>query len=143
MIANYDLAAGSCGGWDPKLNAWPAKVGEVIDIILINEPEGVVGGFDVHPWHIHGEHVYDLGSGNGKYDAAANKKRIADYKPVLRDSTYLYRFTPGDGLNLPPYSQQGWRAWRLRVQDVGQEESLTRLRCDTLTLLFSVWSALP
>lgn len=59
-IPNYDDAVQNHGGWDPCFNVYPAKVGRVIDIILVNEPNGINGGFDVHPSHIHGDHVYDL-----------------------------------------------------------------------------------
>ena len=93
----------------------------MIDIVLLNEPDGQVGGFDLHPWHIHGGHVFDLGSGPGNYDAAKNEERFAKgFKPAQRDTTVLYKYTSTDGIGtLPPYSIQGWRAWRLRVQDAG------------------------
>lgn len=118
-IPNYARAVDYYGGWDPKLNVYAAKVGEVIDIILVNEPNGLVGGFDSHPWHIHGGHAYDLGSGNGPYDPAAHEQKLRGYNPTLRDTVYLYRYTLGDGLTLPPYSGQGWRALRLKVHDPG------------------------
>ena len=117
-IPNYSLALQS-GGWNCSLNVWAARIGEVIDIVLVNEPEGVTGGFDVHPWHIHGGHVYDLGSGRGQYDPSAIDGKLQTYTPVLRDTMYLYRYTTGDGLNLEPYTHRGWRAWRLKVQDAG------------------------
>ena len=102
-----------------RLEGIGARIGEVIDIILMNEPQGDIGGFDVHPWHIHGGHVYDLGSGRGQYDPSAVENKLRTYTPILRDTTYLYRYTSGDGLNLEPYTHHGWRAWRLKVQDAG------------------------
>ncbi|ETS84437.1 hypothetical protein PFICI_02462 [Pestalotiopsis fici W106-1] len=120
-MPNYDLAVGKYGGWDPNLNVYTAKVGEIIDVVLINEPTGTVGGFDVHPWHIHGGHVYDLGSGPGNYDAAANEKRLQGYHPVLRDTLMLYKYVDSNlvGENGTVYTPQGWRAWRIKVQDAG------------------------
>jgi L-ascorbate oxidase len=119
-IPNYETAVQNYGGWDPELNVYVAKVGEVIDIILINEPDGLVGGFDIHPWHIHGGHVYDLGSGPGVYNTTANEKKLNGYNPVLRDTTYLYKYTTADDVGAnDDYTSQGWRAWRMRVEDAG------------------------
>ena len=97
-----------------------AKVGEIIDIILVNEPNGLPIGFDIHPWHIHGGHIYDLGSGQGAYDAAENEVKLDGYNPVLRDTTMLYKYTSGQYVSKNKnYTSQGWRAWRLKVQDPG------------------------
>jgi L-ascorbate oxidase len=49
-IPNYEIAVKEYGGWDPTLNVYAAKVGEVIDIVLRNQPNGILGGFDNHPW---------------------------------------------------------------------------------------------
>ena len=119
-IPDYETAVQNYGGWDPELNVYAARVGEVIDIILIDEPDGLPGGFDIHPWHIHGDHVYDLGSGPGAYNATANEERLRGYSPVLRDTTILYKYTTTDDVGENKnYTSQGWRAWRLRVQNAG------------------------
>ena len=119
-IPDYNTAVQNYGGWDPTLNVYAAKVGEIIDIILVNEPNGMSGGFDAHPWHIHGAHVYDLGSGPGIYNSTANEERLSRYNPVLRDTTWLYKYTTGDDVGTDKkYTSQGWRAWRLRVENPG------------------------
>jgi L-ascorbate oxidase len=119
-IPNYDLAVQKYGGWDPMLNVYAGKVGEVIDIIMVNEPNGYAGGFDPHPWHIHGSHAYDIGSGPGTYNASANEERLKGYNPVLRDTTVLYKYTTSDDVGEnEDYKIQGWRAWRLRVDNPG------------------------
>ena len=119
-IPDHEATVKKYGGWDPELNVYVAKVGEIIDIILVNEPNGLPIGFDIHPWHIHGGHIYDLGSGQGAYDAAENEVKLGGYNPVLRDTTMLYKYTTGQyvGEN-KNYTSQGWRAWRLKVQDPG------------------------
>ena len=70
---------------------------------------------DYHPFHAHGGHYYDCGSGNGTYNATANEEKLKLHPPVLRDTTNLYRYntTTVSGERL------GWRVWRLRVQDAG------------------------
>jgi L-ascorbate oxidase len=117
-IPNYGNAVQNYSGWDPELNVYPAKIGEIIDIILCNEPNGIVGGFDTHPWHFHGAHFYDLGSGPGSYNATANEERLKGYNPIVRDTSFLFKYTNGydAGLN---YTIQGWRAWRVKVTDPG------------------------
>lgn len=106
------------GGVDPVTHAWPAELGEVLEIVLENVCDGVagpVGKFDTHPFHGHGLHYYDIGSGNGTYNCTANEERLRGWNPVLRDTTPLFRYatqgTPGQKL--------GWRAWRLRVNEPG------------------------
>ena len=112
-IPNYEAALKN-GGWDPKSLTFPAKIGEVIDIVWTNN-NGKSGGWDIHPFHAHGGHYWDLGSGNGTYDAAENEKKFANYTPVLRDTTIGYRYA-ASGV---PYTTAGWRAWRLKVRYPG------------------------
>jgi L-ascorbate oxidase len=115
-MPNYTAALEN-SGWDPYTLTWPAKLGEVIEIILENTGSLVNGngGVDYHPFHLHGGHYYDCGSGNGSYDAVANEEKLQNYNPVLRDTTNLYRY----GAKGTPGKPAGWRCWRLRVQDAG------------------------
>jgi L-ascorbate oxidase len=96
---------------------WPAKLGEVLEIVWLNTGSLVnkTGGLDFHPWHAHGGHYYDCGSGNGTYDPVENEKKLQGYNPVLRDTTNLYRYSPKTAAG----ANQGWRVWRLRVQYPG------------------------
>lgn len=115
-MPNYTAALAN-NGWDPHTLTWPAKLGEVLEIILENTGSKVSnnGGLDYHPFHLHGSHFYDCGSGNGTYDPAANEAKLQSYHPVQRDTTNLYRYrTVGVAGR-----QEGWRCWRLRVRDAG------------------------
>ena len=63
--------------------------------------------------HIHGQHFWDLGSGNGTYDAQRNEEHFKDFTPARRDTTILYRYaTKG-----VPHTTAGWRALRIRVTE--------------------------
>ncbi|KAG8630413.1 hypothetical protein KVT40_002032 [Elsinoe batatas] len=107
---NYTAALQN-GGRDSLANAFPARIGEVLDIVWQNNA-GPIGKFDVHPMHTHGEHIWDLGSGNGTYDAIANEARFVNgVVPAKRDTTYLYRSSNATGVNV----DQGWRAWRIKI----------------------------
>ncbi|GAP92660.1 putative L-ascorbate oxidase [Rosellinia necatrix] len=99
-------------GWDPKMRAFPAEVGEVLDIVWLSN-SGPTGAFEYHPMHAHGEHYWDLGAGNGTYDAAANERRFEHYTPARRDTTMLYRYAEQGGRQVTA----GWRAWRIRITD--------------------------
>ena len=101
-------------GIDPVTRAFPASMGEVIEIIIQNTGSDV-GSVDVHPFHAHGAHYYDLGSGNGTYDPELNELKIAGLNLAKRDTTMLYKY----GEKTTPGEDMGWRAWRLRVTEPG------------------------
>ncbi|XDG05356.1 hypothetical protein ABKA04_004971 [Annulohypoxylon sp. FPYF3050] len=108
---DYDAALAN-NGWDPGTRAFPALVGEVLDIVWQSN-SGPTGGFEYHPMHGHGEHYWDLGSGNGTYDAASNEEHFQNYTPMKRDTTMLHRYTAKGQSN----TTAGWRAWRIRVTE--------------------------
>jgi hypothetical protein len=112
-MPSYEAALAN-SGWDLANQIFPAKIGEVIDIIWENsntpDPQ-----FHTHPLHVHGGHVWDIGSGNGTYDAENNARRLEGYTPIKRDTTLLYRYVSIGAAN----STSGWRAWRLKVEDAG------------------------
>lgn len=108
-------------GIDPITRAFPAQIGEVLEVIVQNTGADS-GGQDVHPFHQHGQHYWDLGSGNGTYDHIANdalwesKTKEGVYPPV-RDTSMLYRYR--STANIGNGTAQGWRAWRYRVEQPG------------------------
>ncbi|TQN67917.1 Multicopper oxidase aurL2 [Colletotrichum shisoi] len=115
-IPNFTAAINN-GGWDPTTLTWPAKMGEVLEIIWHNTGSLVNGGggIDFHPMHAHGGHYWDIGSGNGTYNATENEERLKNYNPVKRDTTNLYRYAE----KTKSGDIAGWRGWRLRVEDAG------------------------
>lgn len=135
-MPDYDAALQN-GGWDPATQIFPAKMGEVLDIVWENtnipEPQ-----YHTHPMHVHGKHIWDLGSGNGSYDAAVNERKFnGSYVPMPRDTTLLYRYTEG---NAAVNNTAGWRAWRLRVEEAG----MFLMHCHSLQHMImgmqTVWS---
>ncbi|KAI9708348.1 MAG: hypothetical protein M1820_004052 [Bogoriella megaspora] len=101
-------------GWDPKTKAWPAKIGEVLEIILVNDA-GPSAGFDQHPFHFHGRHFWDIGAGNGTYDPVANEQKLASWTPATRDTVWVYRYLATG----TAYQKLGWRGFRARVTSAG------------------------
>lgn len=131
-VPDYDAAMANYG-WDPATKAFPVRIGEVLEVVIQNT--GAVnaddssqgsGRVDAHPFHIHGQHVWDIGSGDGTYDAEANEKKMKDlgYKPVRRDTSMLYKYAS----TVDPGAYAGWRAWRIRVDYAG----VWMLHCHTL-----------
>ncbi|KAK2596609.1 hypothetical protein QQS21_006285 [Conoideocrella luteorostrata] len=125
-IPNFEVAVAN-KGYDQDRNVYVAKVGEVIDIVLHNQP-GTAGFYDAHPWHAHGGHIWDLGSGPGEYDPVENEKKLNGKEPMVRDTTTLYSYANGTTPPGPAYTNQGWRAWRLRVEYAG----VWMIHCHTL-----------
>ncbi|TVY45554.1 Multicopper oxidase [Lachnellula subtilissima] len=102
-------------GIDPISRAFPAQIGEVLEIVIQNTGADA-GGLDIHPFHAHGAHYWDLGSGNGTYDATTNEAKIAaSGPPIQRDTTMLYRYA----MSTANGTDMGWRAWRLKITEPG------------------------
>jgi len=137
-IPNYEAALRNYG-WDPATGSFPAKVGEVLEIVLQNRGArvGRSGVLDSHPFHSHGKHYFDVGSGPGKYDAAANKAKLErlGYKPISRDTTMLYRYNDA----VAPGEPDGWRAWRVRVENPGVWMLHCHLLAHMMMGMQSVW----
>ncbi|KAI1261593.1 Cupredoxin [Xylariaceae sp. FL1019] len=113
-------AALSNGGLDPKTMTYPGKLGEVLEIVVQNLGSvtydgSTGGGLDTHPWHMHGRHYYDIGAGQGPFDADEASAKLEGTSPVERDTTILYRYNA----TTSPNQVVSWRAWRVRVEDAG------------------------
>jgi L-ascorbate oxidase len=115
-MPNYTAALAN-NDWDPYTLTWPAMLGEVLEIIIENTGSQVNnnGGIDYHPFHMHGLHYYDCGTGQGKYNATANEEKLANYSPVQRDTTLLHRYADKGVAG----EDASWRCWRLRVEAAG------------------------
>ena len=128
-LPSYEAAITN-GGVDRKTKTFPGKLGEVVEIVLQNigshsdDPKTPGGGLDVHPWHAHGRHYYDIGGGDGVYVPSIAEGRLNGTQPVQRDTTILYRYNE----TTQPNQKRGWRAWRLRVDDPG----VWMIHCHTL-----------
>jgi L-ascorbate oxidase len=113
-------AALANGGLDPATKTYPTRLGEVIEIVIQQlgssaDDGSAPGSLDSHPWHAHGGHYYDVGSGSGAFDAKVLEQQLAGSTPVKRDTTMLYRYKA----SVNEDQKFGWRAWRVRVQDPG------------------------
>ncbi|KAL7791926.1 multicopper oxidase domain-containing protein [Trichoderma ceciliae] len=127
-LPDYEAALANYGV-DPQTKTYPAKLGEVIEIVFqqvgAHAYDGTSGGgLETHPWHAHGKHMYDIGGGPGVYDPEVARRQLDGTHPVQRDTTMLFRYTA----NVQPDQPWGWRAWRVRVQDPG----VWMVHCHTL-----------
>lgn len=111
----YHRAISRGNGFDNVTRTFPAKMGEVLEIVWQNRGTVNNGGVDAHPFHAHGRHYYDIGGGDGLYNATANEERLRTYQPIQRDTSVLYRYRK----ETEPLAPSGWRAWRIRVTNAG------------------------
>ncbi len=117
---NYSIAFAH-GGYDPGSNTWPAKLGEVIDIVIQNNAGPTSGQVEQHPWHQHGQKYWDMGIGMGNFSYAALNASLASRsgKPYLRDTSVVYA-GPGEAYNgsmIADNAPGGWRLLRVKVTD--------------------------
>ncbi|OAA41314.1 L-ascorbate oxidase [Metarhizium rileyi] len=127
-LPNYERAVAS-GGIDPRTGTYPAKIGEVLEIVIQQfggrSAQGVGRGLlDTHPWHGHGIHHYDVGGGRGAWDPETVERMLEGTQPVLRDTTLLYRYEK----SAEPDEKMGWRVWRVRIDQPG----VWMIHCHTL-----------
>lgn len=80
-------------GLDPETYAFPALMGEVIEIVVQGTGSDG-GGTETHPWHAHGAHYWDLGSGEGVYNAEENEARWRSSigHPIKREYVFFSHF---------------------------------------------------
>ncbi|KAL4807470.1 Cupredoxin [Aspergillus unguis] len=102
-------------GFDNITRTFPARIGEVLEIVWQNRGTVENGGVDAHPFHAHGRHFYDIGGGDGLYNATENEARLKGTHPIKRDTSMLYRYRKQTSQLVP----SGWRAWRIRVTAPG------------------------
>ena len=127
-LPSYTAALAN-NGVDPATQTFPGKIGEVLEIVFQNIGAHAIdnetgGGLDVHPFHAHGQHYYDIGGGPGAFDPKVAEERLKGTEPVLRDTTMLFRYNK----TVAQDEKQGWRAWRLPVQQPG----VWMIHCHTL-----------
>jgi L-ascorbate oxidase len=111
----YRRAISQGHGFDNITRTFPAQIGEVLEIVWQNQGTFSNGGLDARPFHAHGRHFYDIGGGDGEYNATANEERLKSSGPVQRDTSMLYRYRE----KTTPLAPSGWRAWRVRVTEAG------------------------
>ncbi|KAJ4149869.1 hypothetical protein LMH87_010647 [Akanthomyces muscarius] len=115
LDSTYERAVDSGNAFDNQTRLFPAKMGEVLEIVWQNQGGVDVGDVQHHPFHGHGRHFYDIGGGPGLYDPTKNEERLKETSPVQRDTTILYGYQD----KTSPLEPSGWRAWRVRVEAAG------------------------
>ncbi|XP_055345962.1 uncharacterized protein LOC129593590 [Paramacrobiotus metropolitanus] len=113
---NYQRAIQG-NGLDNVTKSFPARIGEVLEIVWYLVGGSQYGDVYPHAWHAHGDHYYDCGTGLGTYDPMANKARLLERHGRIITSN-LYRQDPS-AVTPVPGKVFTWRAMRLRVQNPG------------------------
>ncbi|KAK2640991.1 hypothetical protein Ddye_022754 [Dipteronia dyeriana] len=76
------------------------------DAILQNANALAVNVSEIHPWHLHGNNLWVLGYGEGKFSEKKDENKFKLKNPPLRNTVVIFRF--------------GWTALRF-VADIIQE----------------------
>ncbi|RXK37646.1 L-ascorbate oxidase [Tremella mesenterica] len=121
-MPNYTTALQN-GGYDIGSNTYPAKLGEVLDIVIQNRAGPTSGMVEAHPFHTHGAKYWDMGYGPGNFSYTALNTSRASMKgsPYLRDTSVVYS-GPGESYNSSVIDDDGpggWRLFRIKVSDPG------------------------
>lgn len=146
-MPNYTAALAN-GGQDPVNHIYPAKLGEVLDVVVQNKAGPTVsrlpihkqsapdsnalhqGFVEAHPWHFHGNKYWDMGGGTGNFSYEAYNSTLTNGTgtPILRDTSIVYS-GPGAsyaGKNITAYAPGGWRLFRLKVEVVRDSPLLAK-----------------
>lgn len=66
-------------GLDAMSNTYPARIGEVIEIVWQNAASSPARVFGAHPMHAHGGPYWDMGSGSGVYDPETHAELLQQH----------------------------------------------------------------
>ena len=75
--------------FDAASNAYVLKDGQVVDIVIINQPSAIKHNVEIHPWHFHSRHFWVMAIGKGNF----NEQSYEKYKlahPYRKDSQMVY-----------------------------------------------------
>ncbi|KJZ74145.1 hypothetical protein HIM_06376 [Hirsutella minnesotensis 3608] len=123
FLPDYEAAVAN-GGLDPRTKTYPARVGEVVEIVMQHLSSDKINNDGtrmrsvvlMHPWHAHGAKFWDAGGGDGAWDPKVVEEKLEGTKPVRRDTTMLDNYRPYTDV---PGVHSGWRVWRLRITQPG------------------------
>ncbi|KNF04811.1 hypothetical protein PSTG_01867 [Puccinia striiformis f. sp. tritici PST-78] len=118
-------AAFANNGYDAKLDAYPIKLGEVIEFIIVNVAS-TVNVAEVHPWHLHGQKFFVIGQGYGEFTEDSYKKinkdnHLKNKRSIERDTQVVFAGKNNKLFKgpMPSGSHVGWLVIRLVANTPG------------------------
>ncbi|MBW0519143.1 hypothetical protein O181_058858 [Austropuccinia psidii MF-1] len=109
-------------GFDSSLKAYPIKLGEVIEFVIINL-SSTVNVSEAHPWHFHGQKFSVIAQGFGEFNEASLRKAESRHRgrSIKRDTHIVLAGKNGRYFDGPLQSgtQAGWTVVRLKAQTPG------------------------
>lgn len=91
-LPSLERATSSSNFYDPVSRTYVLKAGQVVDIVIINEP-GIKDNVEIHPWHFHSRKFWLMAQGPGNFDKESYEKyKLAE--PYRKDMQVVY---PGPG----------------------------------------------
>ncbi|KNZ59038.1 L-ascorbate oxidase [Puccinia sorghi] len=118
-------AASRNNGYDAKLDAYPVKLGEVIEFVIVNTAS-TVNVSEAHPWHLHGQKFYVIGQGYGEFNEESYQKvnkdnHLKNKRSIERDTQIVLAGKNGKYFKgpMPSGSHVGWLVIRLVAKTPG------------------------
>ncbi|OAV97363.1 hypothetical protein PTTG_07210 [Puccinia triticina 1-1 BBBD Race 1] len=112
-------------GYDSKLDAYPIKLNEVIEFVIVNIAS-TVNVSEVHPWHLHGQKFYVVGQGYGEFTEESYKRinkdnHLRNKRSIERDTQVVFAGRNGKYFKgpMPSGSHVGWLVIRLVAKTPG------------------------
>ncbi|KAK5204324.1 hypothetical protein LTR41_010060 [Exophiala xenobiotica] len=116
------LANAASPGFDPLSHTYPARIGEVLEIVWQNSASQPGGVYGVHPMHAHGGPYWDMGSGAGEYSPEAHEALLLEAQAWDGTSVVAWNGSRRDTTMLYTYDStgweeevNGWRVWRVEI----------------------------
>lgn len=121
---NYEKAFRN-NGYDPDLNAYPIKLGEVIEFVIINRAS-TANVSEAHPWHFHGNRFWVIGAGYGEFTMKDYRRINKDNnrrnkRSIERDTQVIFAGKHGhySQAKVPAATPVGWLVLRLVAKTPG------------------------
>ncbi|KNF06200.1 L-ascorbate oxidase [Puccinia striiformis f. sp. tritici PST-78] len=119
---DYEAAAKN-NGFDKKLRAYPVKLNDVVEFVVLNQVS-TAGVTETHPWHLHGEAFFVVAHGTGEFTEAKKVAAEARFHKthIRRDTEIIFSSKRGasySNTTLPPDTVTGWMVLRMRAETPG------------------------
>ncbi|PLW26780.1 hypothetical protein PCASD_23425 [Puccinia coronata f. sp. avenae] len=118
---NYEAAAKN-NGFDEILGAYPVKLNDVVEFVILNQAS-TVNVTEAHPWHLHGQAFYVVAHGTGEFTEA--KLAVAEAsspKHIRRDTEVIFSTEQGasyTNTTVPEGTVTGWMVLRMKAKTPG------------------------
>ncbi|KAA1076409.1 hypothetical protein PGT21_006275 [Puccinia graminis f. sp. tritici] len=119
---DYEAAAKN-NGFDAKLGAYPIKLNDVVEFVIVNQAS-TAGTTEAHPWHLHGQAFFVVAHGTGQFTEAklAAVEARSKKRHIRRDTEIIFSTKLGasyTNTTVPTGTVTGWMVLRMKAETAG------------------------